>query len=155
MWQIYQEKDQDKFCFIVLLVKKIIEAYNWNMKGIILNKIRETQVEDIVWIVYLFIIAANLYSNYLQRDYIKNHNVRSRDLFRKINLYVLIVAFIIYLYFVYLSYGSVKNLKKNASSKTVFLTNLTLISAILFLIAGALNIFIQNNSVTDDSIGLI
>ncbi len=121
----------------------------------IAKKLRETAIEDIIWLVYLFIIGANLYSNYLERDYIKNNNIQSRDLFRKINKYVLIIAFIIYLYFVYQSYDSIRNLKQNASDKKVFLTNLTLISAILFLIAGALNIFIQNNSVFDDEIGLV
>ena len=121
----------------------------------ILEKLKETAIEDIIWIIYLFIIGANLYANYLERDYIKNHNIQSRDLFRNINMYVLIIAFFIYLYFVYQSYESVKNLQENASDKKVFLTNLTLISAILFLIAGALNIFIQNNSVFDDEIGLI
>ena len=130
-------------------------SYILYMKNTIAQKLRETAIEDIIWIVYLFIIGANLYSNYLERDYIKNHNLQSRDLFRNINKYVLIVAFIIYLYFVYQSYESIKNLKNNASNKKVFLTNLTLISAILFLIAGALNIFIQNNSGFDDEIGLI
>ena len=121
----------------------------------IAEKLKETAIEDIIWLVYLFIIGANLYSNYLERDYIKNHNLRSRDLFRQINKYVLIIAFFIYLYFVYQSYGSVRNLKENASDKKVFLTNLTLITAVLFLIAGGINIFIQNNSVFDDEIGLV
>lgn len=125
------------------------------MNNSIKEKLRKTTIEDIIWLVYLFIIGANLYSNYLQRDYIQNHNLQSRDLFRNINKYVLIIAFFIYLYFVYDSYESVKNLKENASQKKTFLTNLTLISAILFLIAGALNIFIDNNSQTDDEIGLI
>lgn len=125
------------------------------MNTSILGKIKDTENEDIIWIIYFFVIIANLYSNYLQRDYIKNKNIKSRNLFRKINLYVLIIAFFIYLYFVYTSYQSVKNLRKDASEKKVFLTHLTLISAIIFLIAGALNIFIQNNSVTDDEIGLI
>ena len=96
-----------------------------------------------------------MYSNYLERDYIKNNNIRSRNLFRQINLYVLVIAFFIYLYFVFLSYKSIRNLRSNATQKKVFLTNLTLISALLFLIAGALNIFIQKNSIYDDEIGLI
>ena len=125
------------------------------MNRTIAEKLKETAIEDIIWLVYLFIIGANLYSNYLERDYIKNHNLRSRDLFRQINKYVLIIAFFIYLYFVYQSYGSVRNLKENASDKKVFLTNLTLITAVLFLIAGGINIFIQNNSVFDDEIGLV
>ena len=125
------------------------------MNRTIAEKLKETAIEDIIWLVYPFIIGANLYSNYLERDYIKNHNLRSRDLFRQINKYVLIIAFFIYLYFVYQSYGSVRNLKENASDKKVFLTNLTLITAVLFLIAGGINIFIQNNSVFDDEIGLV
>lgn len=125
------------------------------MNSSIFQKIRETEIEDIIWIVFFFIIIANLYSNHLERDYIKNHNIQSRNIFRKINLYVLIIAFFIYLYFVFISYRSVKNLKQNASNKQVFLTHITLISAILFLIAGALNIFIQKNSISDDEIGFI
>lgn len=125
------------------------------MNNSIFEKIKETNIEDIIWLTYFFIIIANLYSNYLERDYIKNNNIRSRNLFRQINLYVLVIAFVIYLYFVFLSYKSIRNLRSNATQKKVFLTNLTLISALLFLIAGALNIFIQKNSIYDDEIGLI
>lgn len=125
------------------------------MNNSIFEKIIETNIEDIIWLTYFFTIIANLYSNYLERDYIKNNNIRSRNLFRQINLYVLVIAFFIYLYFVFLSYKSIRNLRSNATQKKVFLTNLTLISALLFLIAGALNIFIQKNSIYDDEIGLI
>ena len=125
------------------------------MNNSIFEKIKETNIEDIIWLTYFFTIIANLYSNYLERDYIKNNNIRSRNLFRQINLYVLVIAFFIYLYFVFLSYKSIRNLRSNATKKKVFLTNLTLISALLFLIAGALNIFIQKNSIYDDEIGLI
>ena len=125
------------------------------MNNSIFEKIKETNFEDIIWLTYFFTIIANLYSNYLERDYIKNNNIRSRNLFRQINLYVLVIAFFIYLYFVFLSYKSIRNLRSNATQKKVFLTNLTLISALLFLIAGALNIFIQKNSIYDDEIGLI
>ena len=125
------------------------------MNNSIFEKIKETNIEDIIWLTYFFTIIANLYSNYLERDYIKNNNIRSRNLFRQINLYVLVIAFFIYLYFVFLSYKSIRNLRRNATQKKVFLTNLTLISALLFLIAGALNIFIQKNSIYDDEIGLI
>ena len=125
------------------------------MNNSIFEKIKETNIEDIIWLTYFFTIIANLYSNYLERDYIKNNNIRSRNLFRQINLYVIVIAFFIYLYFVFLSYKSIRNLRSNATQKKVFLTNLTLISALLFLIAGALNIFIQKNSIYDDEIGLI
>ena len=125
------------------------------MNNSIFEKIKETNIEDIIWLTYFFTIIANLYSNYLERDYMKNNNIRSRNLFRQINLYVLVIAFFIYLYFVFLSYKSIRNLRSNATQKKVFLTNLTLISALLFLIAGALNIFIQKNSIYDDEIGLI
>lgn len=125
------------------------------MNNSIFEKIKETNIEDIIWLTYFFIIIANLYSNYLERDYIKNNNIRSRNLFRQINLYVLVIAFVIYLYFVFLSYKSIRNLRSNVTQKKVFLTHLTLISALLFLIAGALNIFIQKNSINDDEIGLI
>ena len=69
------------------------------MNNSIFEKIKETNIEDIIWLTYFFTIIANLYSNYLERDYIKNNNIRSRNLFRQINLYVLVIAFFIYLYF--------------------------------------------------------
>ena len=47
------------------------------MNRTIAEKLKETAIEDIIWLVYLFIIGANLYSNYLERVYIKNHNLRS------------------------------------------------------------------------------
>ena len=94
------------------------------MNNSIFEKIKETNIEDIIWLTYFFIIIANLYSNYLERDYIKNNNIRSRNLFRQINLYVLVIAFFIYLYFVFLSYKSIRNLRSNATQKKVFLRTL-------------------------------
>lgn len=94
------------------------------MNNSIFEKIKETNIEDIIWLTYFFTIIANLYSNYLERDYIKNNNIRSRNLFRQINLYVLVIAFFIYLYFVFLSYKSIRNLRSNATQKKFFLRTL-------------------------------
>ena len=64
------------------------------------NTIRNLKIENLIWIIYLFISIAALVSNYFEEDYIKTKNFKDFRTYKTINVEIFIVAFFIYLYFV-------------------------------------------------------
>ena len=120
------------------------------------DEMKNLYVEDFIWCIYFFIIAFNLYSNYLEEKYIKYKNINDRKKFRKINKYVFIIVFIIYLYFFYINYNRLNKISINTSSRQKKIIYLSIIISILFVIAGALSIYISfENEILDDEIGII
>ena len=61
-----------------------------------INKdLEKIKLEDYIWYIYLFIVAFNLYSNYLEKQYITTGDTQARDKFRLINNIVLSVILVI------------------------------------------------------------
>jgi len=117
-------------------------------------KLRDIRIENFIWIVYLFISAAALLSNYFETDYIKTKNKKDYYIYKKINITIFIIAFFIYLYFLYRNYKNVSELKKTISNnKKVLYSQINLIAAILFLIGGILYLYTESNDI-DTEIGI-
>lgn len=117
-------------------------------------KLRDIQIENFIWIVYLFISTAALISNYFESDFIKTNNGKDYKIFKKINITIFIVAFFIYLYFLYRNFKNVSELKKNASNdKKVLFAQINVIAAILFLVGGILYLYTESNDI-DQEIGI-
>lgn len=105
--------------------------------------IKEVNIEDYIWIIYIFIAIFAIVSNHFEREYLEKHQRRDESIFRTINTEIFIVTFIIYLYFVYINYKHIKRLDPNSSPKQVFLANAGLIAALLFLIGGGISLYIS------------
>lgn len=115
----------------------------------------DIEVEDYIWIIYIFIAIAGLYANSIEKECIKNHNNLKMHEVHDINLFLISVSFIIYIYFVYRSYKNIKNLRNNFSNKKHLVANIILISSILFLVGGFLNIIAESNSYDDEEVAII
>lgn len=108
-----------------------------------LNRIK---IENIIWIIYIFIIGFNLYSNKLEKEYTLTGNKISKEKFKKINKTVLTIILIIYIYFVYISYQDLISSNKKEKKYEY----LAFISSILFLIGGTISLYIASNSKDGD-----
>lgn len=112
-----------------------------------MNNIRETlnelQIEDYIWIIYIFIIIFAITSNHYERKYVVEHKKEDEKNFRTINTTIFIITFFIYLYFVLLNYKQIKKLGPNSSPKKVFWANIGFIAATTFLIGGILQLLIS------------
>ena len=71
------------------------------------------KVNDIIWVIYFFLVLGNLYSNYMQEENVKNNNSFDKKNIRSLNLTILVVVFTIYIYFVIKSYNDVLWAYKN------------------------------------------
>lgn len=120
------------------------------------RKLKQLRNEDIIWIIYFFIVVFALYSNKLDRDYLLNHDNSAYKSEKYINIGIFFVTFFIYLYFVLLLTEDLSNMERNFNNDNYRSTFIQLIAAILFLIGGS--IYLINEIVRKDDdldVGLI
>ena len=119
-------------------------------------KLKRLKNEDIIWIIYFFIVVFALYSNKLDRDYLlkKDKDAYKRE--KSINITIFFIAFFIYLYFLLLLTEDLGNMEKNFDDPNYRSTFIQLIAAILFLIGGAIYLINEITRKDDDlDVGLI
>ena len=78
-------------------------------------------------------------------------------MFQNINKVVLTVILLIYIYFVYIAYQDETSLTRyNSNKKKKFYTDLIFIASILFLIGGAISLYVASKSdIIDEELPLI
>lgn len=121
----------------------------------VLIKLKRLDENDFIWLVYIFIILANLYSdNIAKKDLINSSNVNDNKV-NNINLITLVIAFLIYLFFVFRNYKDLEEYKNKLNCKTLKLAEIRLVGSILFLVGGAIAIYVTYKKGIDDEIALI
>ena len=114
--------------------------------NILLKKLALIRQEDFIWIIYFFIIIFALISNYFEKIYLIDKDPSAREKFSHINTTILIIA----LYNVIISYDDLKSGKQN------ILSFLRVVASLLFLVAGAIFIYIDfKSNTTERDIGII
>ena len=119
--------------------------------------LKRIYIESFIWIIYIFLIGFNLYSNYLEKLYLKTNQPFYKKKFQNINKAVLTVILLIYIYFVYIAYQDETSLTRyNSNKKKKFYTDLIFIASILFLIGGAISLYVASKSdIIDEELPLI
>lgn len=121
----------------------------------VLNRLKRLKTEDFIWLIYFFIVAFAIFSNAFERDYVKTNSHISIQKSKIINIIIFFVVFFIYLYFVLLFTSDLNNMEKNFNNPKYRNTFLQLIAALLFLIGGAIYLFVEINSFNAEEIGFI
>ena len=110
-----------------------------NISAINVNStLKDVEIENIIWIIYLFIIGANFISNYYVEKYCYTLDDKYRKVFRGINIIVLTTILLIYIFYVYSSYKGVKTDNENHLYK-----KLILFASILILIGGIIYLGVE------------
>lgn len=103
--------------------------------------INRLKLEDVIWYIYIVLVILNLISNKYEARYVICNKLEDRNTFRTINIFVFTVALFIYAFFL------IRNLKYNSNrnnDKTRWKINdLSLISSVIFLICGIVNLYIE------------
>ncbi len=109
-----------------------------------MNTIKRINIESFIWIIYIFLVCFNLYSNYLEKLYLKTNQKFYKQKFRQINKTVLTVILFIYIYFAYVAFKDETTLTryKNTNPNKKRLTDLVFVAAILFLIGGVISLYV-------------
>lgn len=119
------------------------------------EKLKRLRREDIIWIIYFFIAGAALYSNELDRVFLKNHNVQAYKKEKTINITIFVIAFFIYLYFVLLVTTDINKMEHNFNNPKYRHDFIQLIGALLFLIGGAIYLYLEITTNDAADVGII
>lgn len=131
--------------------KLLLELFNlcfimFNMNYESLKKrLGELKTEELIWIVYIGIIIFSFYSNSLERDYLINNNLESRDKYRNTLIIIFSILIIVYTYFLKESIEDIRNLKSNDNERRKVFVYLSFIASLLIAISGAIFLFIAIN----------
>lgn len=103
------------------------------------ERIKETTIEDKIFIIYFILIALSIYANHLERIYLKNNNQYTKEEYRTLLFIIFLVATSVYIYYAYSGY---KELQKVQTFETRKLNELAFIASILVLISGFIYLYI-------------
>ena len=106
------------------------------------EKLKELNIEDFIWVVYIFIIFMSWYSNSKERHYFICKDEKSKEDYRCIVVMIFTILLVVYLYFVKGSWESYKKLKSSDSPKTRELAILSLVASLLIAVSGAIFLYI-------------
>lgn len=109
------------------------------------RKLKQLNIEDFIWLIYIGIIFMSWISNHLERDYFINNNEISKEKYRKIMIIIFSILLIVYLYFLKDSYNDFKNLNNLDTKKAKTLTTLSFIASLLIAISGIIFLYIAIN----------
>lgn len=108
----------------------------------LLKKLKQLEIEDFIWLIYIGIIIMSWYSNSLERNFFIYNDLESKEKYRKIIIGIFTILVIVYLYFLEDSYEDVKNINFNNLNKKDYLTILSFIASLLIAISGFIFLYI-------------
>jgi len=111
------------------------------MNNNISKRLKQINIENNIWLIYIIIIGLSFYSNKLEKDYFINHNINSKETYREINTIIFIVLIFVYSYFEKDAIESFFN-NINKTSKQKQYDTLILIASTAILISGFIFLYI-------------
>ncbi len=106
-------------------------------------KLQRIKTEDFIWVIYFFIALFAIISDTFEKEFLTHQNLKAQKIYKTINITIFIVALFIYVYFVFINYQDINVLKRETSKKEVLNQHLSLISALLFLVGGAIALYVE------------
>lgn len=106
------------------------------------DKLKDLNIEDFIWIIYIGIIFFSWFSNSLERNYFLTGNESSKDKYRTIMIIIFSILVIVYIYFFLDSLEDLNNLKDTDTKKKKELVTLSFIASTLILISGLIFLYI-------------
>ena len=116
------------------------------MNNNIIETLKRINIEDDIWIIYLFLVGYNLYSNYLEKKFLISKDKYLYNKFHSINTTVSFIALIIFIYFLIIAYEDLNKLNINSKEDEKKFKTLTFIASLLFVIGSAISLYVVAKS---------
>ncbi len=100
------------------------------------DRLREIDEENVIWIIYLGIIALSYYANYKEVKYLMTNNQKEKEEYRTLMIIIFTILVIVYFHFTKDSYDSINKLVDTDTEKKKILTYASFIASLLVLISG-------------------
>ena len=106
------------------------------------DRLKKIDTENFIWVIYLVIIGLCFYGNYFEKKYIVYYDLKSKEKYREITIFIFTIALIVYCYFLYDGYKDIKSLNSTDSKKKKDLTELNFLGTTLIFISGIIFLYI-------------
>lgn len=106
------------------------------------NKLRQLNIEDFIWLVYIGIIILSWYSNSLERKYFLYNDHQSKEKYREIMILIFSILIVVYVYFLKDAFDDLRNLKPTDPYKKRRLVILSFIGSLMIAISGFIFLYI-------------
>jgi len=106
------------------------------------ERIKELNIEDFIWTIYIGIIFLSFYSNNIERKYFLSKEKKFKVKYRTINIIIFSILLIVYLYFLNSSINDLKKLKQSDNEAKKKLIYLSFIASLCITISGLIFLYI-------------
>lgn len=113
------------------------------------EKLKDIEIENNIWIIYIVIIILSWYANYKEKKYILYDDSIAMKEYQNIMIFIFSVLVIIYYYFANDSYMDMKKLNMNDNLKKKVLITMSFLGSFLVLLSGIIFLMIV---IYDDNI---
>ena len=112
-------------------------------------KLKDINVENNIWVIYIIIIFASWYSNSLEQKYFLYNDKNSKEKYREIMIKIFLILTIVYFYFFKSAMDDINELKPTDTLKKRKLTELSAIGSLLIVVSGLVFLYIayQNQDI--------
>ena len=111
----------------------------------IVNRIKQINIENKIWIIYIGIIILSWYANIFEKNYFLYKNNLSKKKYKDITIIIFSILVLVYLYFLKGSIDDIKNLKPNDTKEKKDLVYLSFIGSLLVFTSGIIFLYIAIN----------
>lgn len=114
-----------------------------------LDKLKDIEIENKIWIIYIGIIILSWYANSKEKTFLLYNDEKTKKEYQNLLILIFSILVIIYYYFAKDSYDKLININEFDSDKKKHLLYLSFIASLLILISGIifLNIAIQDDQI--------
>ena len=114
-----------------------------------LDKLKDIEIENKIWIIYIGIIMLSWYANSKEKTFLLYNDEKTKKEYQNLLIVIFSILVIIYYYFAKDSYDKLININEFDSNKKKYLLYLSFIASFLILISGIifLNIAIQDDQI--------
>ncbi len=89
-----------------------------------ISKIKELEFEKILWGIFIFLSALNIYGDNIQELFFINKDYMAEKKAKNIFIITIVISLLIYIYFVYRNYNYFKNAQENNHDTNLYLIRL-------------------------------
>lgn len=115
------------------------------------ERLKQLNIEDFIWVIYIFIILMSWYSNYIERKYFLYRSEEDKEKYRSIIIVIFTILVVVYLYFLKSSFDDIRKLKQSDSEKKKELVYASFIASLLIFISGIIFLYI---AIVDDDLNV-
>ena len=101
-----------------------------------LKRLEDIKIENIVWIIYIWIIILSWYANSKETKFILYNDEKAKKEYQNLMILIFTILVIIYAYFTKDSYDDLMNLNESDTEKKKILHLASFIGSFLVLISG-------------------